>query len=111
MGKNFGPLDELLSMSRGKGRSSYTGLSAPQLTIRMEPWVHGAFEELLHRSHASKNRLLNQCLEVCIQAMVSAMPDEEAEAFLDAATRRAAALAPQRSGVELEFDGQEGKSC
>lgn len=105
----FAPLQDFVALVRGQARSSYSGVVAPQLTVRLEPWVYGMFEELQSRSRASRNRLINQALEAAFNAVLESMSEDEARQLREAAGRRAAELPARRGDVgELQFDG-EGK--
>lgn len=68
-------LDQLLSELTHSGKSQYVGLLFPVPT-RLKAHLFGMVEALTHQAGTSRNKLMNQLVEVGIQATLEALPQE-----------------------------------
>lgn len=80
MAENFdpSPLEQLVSELNHDGKSQYIGLLFPVHT-RLEPATFGMLEALTHHAGTSRNKLVNQLLDVGIAATLKALPGELVE--------------------------------
>lgn len=68
-------LDQLVSELNHSGKSLYVGLLFPVPT-RLQAHLYGMVEALTHHAGTSRNKLMNQLVEVGIQATLEALPEE-----------------------------------
>lgn len=67
-------LDQLVSELNHSGKSQYVGLLFPVPT-RLQAQLYGMVEALTHHAGTSRNKLMNQLVEVGIQATLEALPE------------------------------------
>lgn len=72
------PLEQLVAELNHSGKSQYTGLLFPVPT-RLQANVYGMVEALTHHAGTSRNKMMNQLVEVGIQATLDGLPEELAE--------------------------------
>jgi len=68
-------LDQLVSELSQSGKSQYIGLLFPVPT-RLKANLYGMVEALTHQAGTSRNKLMNQLVEVGIQSTLEALPQE-----------------------------------
>lgn len=68
-------LDLLVSQLNHSGKSQYTGMLYPVHT-RLEAQIYGLIEALTHHAGTSRNKVVNQILEVGLEATLSALSDD-----------------------------------
>lgn len=68
-------LDQLVSELNHSGKSQYFGLLFPVPT-RLQADLYGMVEALTHHAGTSRNKLMNQLVEVGIEATLEALPEE-----------------------------------
>lgn len=68
-------LEQLVSELNHAGKSQYTGLLFPVPT-RLQAHLYGMVEALTHHAGTSRNKLMNQLVEVGIQATLDALPED-----------------------------------
>lgn len=71
-------LDEFVSELKQTGTSRYTGVLFPVHT-RLQPKLFGLIEALTQHVGTSRNKVVNQLLEVGVEATLSALPDDLVE--------------------------------
>lgn len=69
------PLQQLVSELNHSGKSQYIGLLFPVPT-RLQANLYGMVEALTHHAGTSRNKLMNQLVDVGIQATLAALPEE-----------------------------------
>ena len=67
-------LDQLVSELSHSGKSQYVGLLFPVPT-RLQVNLFGMVEALTHHAGTSRNKLMNQLVEVGIDATLAALPE------------------------------------
>jgi hypothetical protein len=72
------PLQLLVAELSGTGKAQYTGMLFPVPT-RLQAHLYGVVEALTHHAGTSRNKMVNDLLEVGIQATMEALPPELAE--------------------------------
>ena len=79
---NFQPtaLQELVSELNHTGKSQYNGLLFPVPT-RLQINSYGLIEALTHHAGTSRNKLMNQIVEVGIEATLNSLPDDVADSI------------------------------
>lgn len=88
-------LDQLVSELNHTGKSQYFGLLFP-VTARLHPHLYGMLEVLTHHAGTVRNKVLNQLLEVGIEATLNALPDELCEDF-------------QRQSSQIQYEAMKKK--
>jgi hypothetical protein len=68
-------LDQLVSELNHSGKSHYVGLLFPVPT-RLQVHLYGMVEAMTHQAGTSRNKLMNQLVEVGIEATLQALPEE-----------------------------------
>lgn len=68
-------LHQLVSELNHSGKSQYLGLLFPVPT-RLQANLYGMVEALTHHAGTSRNKLMNQLVDVGIQATLAALPEE-----------------------------------
>lgn len=68
-------LGQLVSELNHSGKSQYVGLLFPVPT-RLQAHLYGMVEALTHHAGTSRNKLMNQLVEVGIQATLEALPEQ-----------------------------------
>lgn len=68
-------LDQLVSELSHTGKSQYTGMLFPVPT-RLQAHLYGLVEALTHHAGTSRNKLMNQLVEVGLQATLEALPED-----------------------------------
>jgi len=71
-------LDQLVSELNHSGKSQYTGMLFPVHT-RLQAPLYGLIEALTHHAGTSRNKVVNQLLEVGLEATLAALPEDLAE--------------------------------
>ena len=71
-------LDQLLSELNHSGKSQYTGMLFPVRT-RLQAPLYGLIEALTHHAGTSRNKVVNQLLEVGLEATLAVLPEDLAE--------------------------------
>lgn len=71
-------LDQLVSELNHSGKSQYTGVLFPVHT-RLQAPLYGLIEALTHHAGTSRNKVVNQLLEVGLEATLAALPEDLAE--------------------------------
>lgn len=69
------PLQQLVAELNHVGKSQYTGMLFPVPT-RLQAHLFGLVEALTHHAGTSRNKMVNDLLEVGIQATIDALPEE-----------------------------------
>lgn len=73
MTKEITALDQLVSELSHTGKSQYLGILFPVPT-RLQANLFGMVEALTHHAGTSRNKIMNQLVEVGIEATLSALP-------------------------------------
>ena len=68
-------LNQLVRELNHSGKPQYLGLLVPVPT-RLQAHLYGMVEALTHHAGTSRNKLMNQLVEVGIQATLQALPEE-----------------------------------
>lgn len=68
-------LDQLVTELNHSGKSQYIGVLFPVPT-RLQLNLYGMVEALTHHAGTSRNKIMNQLVEVGIQATLDALPEE-----------------------------------
>jgi len=71
-------LQLLVSELNHSGKSQYTGMLFPVHT-RLQAPLYGLLEVLTHHAGTSRNKVVNQLLEVGLEATLAALPEDLAE--------------------------------
>lgn len=67
-------LDQLVSELNHSGKAQYTGMVF-QVPVRLNIELYGMVEALTHHAGTSRNKLMNQLIDVGIKAALQALPD------------------------------------
>lgn len=68
-------LQQLVAELNHSGKSQYVGLLV-SVPTRLKVHLYGMVEALTHHAGTSRNKLMNQLVEVGIQATLDALPEE-----------------------------------
>ncbi len=68
-------LDQLVSELNHSGKAQYMGLLFPVPT-RLQVDLYGMIEALTHHAGTSRNKIMNQVVEVGVQAILNALPED-----------------------------------
>lgn len=71
-------LDQLATELNHSGKSQYTGMLVP-VTTRLQVPLYGLIEALTHHAGTSRNKVVNQLLEVGLEATLSVLPEDLVE--------------------------------
>lgn len=93
-------LDQLVSELNHSGKAQYVGLLFP-ITTRLQVDLYGMVEALTHHAGTSRNKIMNQVVEVGIQAILDALPEDLALQLQQRAAE-AASLACEKNAGNLE---------
>jgi hypothetical protein len=68
-------LKQLVNELSHSGKSQYNGLLFP-VPVRLQVNLYGMVEALTHHAGTSRNKLMNQLIDVGIQATLAALPED-----------------------------------
>ena len=71
-------LQQLVAELNHSGKSQYTGMLFPVPT-RLQAPLYGLVEALTHHAGTSRNKVMNQLVEVGLEATLASLPDDLAE--------------------------------
>jgi hypothetical protein len=91
-------LHELVSDLNHSGKSQYTGLLFPVPT-RLKCDTYGMVEALTHHAGTSRNKLMNQLVEIGIQATMDALPEDVVRQVNERASEVITAVLEKNAGV------------
>lgn len=91
-------LDELVSELNHSGKSQYIGLVFPVPT-RLQIDIYGMVEALTHHAGTSRNKMMNQLVEVGIQATLAALPASVVEQLTERAESIVATSVEKNGGL------------
>lgn len=75
------PLELLVSQLNHSGKSQYVGMLFPVPT-RLKADSYGMLEALTHHAGISRNKMVNQLLDVGIAATLESLPEDLAQALI-----------------------------
>ena len=93
-------LDQLVSELSHSGKSQYLGLLFPVPT-RLRVHLYGMVEALTHHAGTSRNKLMNQLVEVGIEATLKALPETVVQQIQERADETIG-VAVERNGGQFE---------
>lgn len=69
------PLERLVSDLNHTGKQQYVGMLFP-IPARLQANIYGLLEALTHHAGISRNKMVNQLLEVGLMTTLDALPEE-----------------------------------
>lgn len=91
-------LDLLVSELSHTSKSQYIGLVFPVPT-RLQPQLFGYVEALTHRAGTSRNKLMNQLVEVGVNATLQALPNNVRQQIEDSAAHAVQIAVEKNAGL------------
>ena len=91
-------LDQFVSELNHTGKSQYTGMLFPVPT-RLSIDLYGMVEALTHHAGTSRNKVMNQLVEVGIQATLQALPDDVVENLQQSCSQTILAVCEKNAGL------------
>lgn len=67
------PLQSLVAELQHFGKSDYMGLLFP-VSLRLQPSIYGLVEAFANQSGSSRNKVINQLLEIALDSTLASLP-------------------------------------